>query len=159
MTAGQFGRALVLAGGALLLSSLFMPWYEVTPVLPPLPPGGDVLIEPQPAWLSAWEAFHGPDVSLAAGAVAGVALGAGGFAFTARWPFVVWTLVGWSTVPATVYWFFDNHLVPGLSSSQRPQAGFFVALAAGGAMAVGSLSALRAPAPRRPGQRRSPLAV
>jgi hypothetical protein len=111
----DFGRAVLVAGAALLLISLFLEWYDTGP--------------------TGWEVFEALDLILAAIALAGVA--------TAARPDLAPPWAGWA-LPGAAVAIVAVQLVnaPPAAADASPSTGAWIALAASLLMGVGAALSL-----------------
>ena len=133
----DLSRLLVAAGALGLLTSLFLPWFDVGGFATPQGSGPDVLYGS--TRYSGWQAFEIADILftlIAAGALVGLGLA---IALDARWPYLGVAALGWCTVGLTLFAVYYPAHVAAVGEGSKPHIGFLGALLSGGAIAGGAL--------------------
>jgi hypothetical protein len=133
----DLSRLLVVAGALGLLTSLFLPWFDVggyaTSQAAP-----DIIL-PGKTLYSGWEAFAVADILftlIAAGALAGLGLA---LALEARWPFLGVAALAWCALVLTLFAIYYPAAVPAVGQGSLPHIGFLGALLSSGAIGGGAL--------------------
>lgn len=130
--ADRVGVLLAVGGGIALLASLWLPWYS-TPLYCIQVVGARC---PRGVQVSAWDAFQVADAALAVLAVGAIAGALAGPAIAGRFAWLAVAAVGWVALALTLY--AINRATAAPVPGRVTDAGYFVALLAGGGIVGGA---------------------